>query len=340
MSVYGGTKQMSSEATQVAAGTRRPPIAGPTIWNSVGLRAEDYVLTVEPQQAAACLRIRDELRGRGRHLDSIEPSDFLAHELAELGSGIRQRILAGPGFCVLRGLPLQGWTDDEASMLYWGLGTYLGTPQQQNRQGDRVMLVQDTGKSIAEARGSKTSGELIFHCDGASRYVGSRVDVLGLLCLRKAVSGGESQMVSSHTAYNGLLEKRPDLVDELYESAFCFDRSRETEPGEDPWSVGSVFTDAEDGVRIRYNRAYIEIGHIRAERPLTDRQREALDAFDGVLNDPANAVEFTLDPGDVFFASDHTTMHNRRSFVDATEVANRRCLVRLWLAGDPSNSAD
>ena len=92
------------------------------------------------------------------------------------------------------------------------------------------------------------------------------------------------------------------------------------------------------GVRIRYNRAYIELGHIRAERPLTDRQREALDAFDGVLNDPANSVEFTLDPGDVFFASDHTTMHNRSSFVDATEVADRRCLVRLWLAGEPSNS--
>ena len=56
------------------------------------------------------------------------------------------------------------------------------------------------------------------------------------------------------------------------------------------------------------------------------------------FNDPAIAVEFTLDPGDVFFASDHATMHNRRSFVDATEVSERRCLVRLWLAGEPSKS--
>jgi hypothetical protein len=325
-----------SEATQVASETRRPPIAGPTVWNQASLRAEDYVLSVEPAQAAACLRIRDELSRGGKRLDSVEPSDFVAPELAELGSGIRHRIHAGPGFCVLRGLPLAGWTDEEASMLYWGLGTYLGTPQPQNRQGDRVTLVQDTGKSITEVRGSKTNSELIFHCDGASGYVGSRVDVLGLLCLRKAVSGGESRMVSSHTGYNALLEAHPDLVEELY-GPFCFDRSKETAPGEDPVSVGAVFTDAEDGVRVRYNRAYIELGHMRADRPLTDRQREALNAFDGILNDPAHCVEFTLDPGDVFLASDHATMHNRRSFVDATEVADRRCLVRLWLAGERRN---
>lgn len=29
------------------------------------------------------------------------------------------------------------------------------------------------------------------------------------------------------------------------------------------------------------------------------------------------------------------TLHNRRSFVDAPEAAARRCLVRLWLAGEP-----
>jgi hypothetical protein len=330
---------MSIEATQVEAGFRRMPITGPTVWNRASLREDDYVVAVQPDQAAACMQIRDELRRNGKRIDTIEPADFQARGLAQIASGIRRCILSGPGFCVLRGLPLDGWTDEEASMLYWGLGTYLGTPQPQNRQGDRVYLVQDTGKTTAEARGSKTNAELIFHCDGASGYLGSKVDVLGLFCLRKAVSGGESRMVSSHNAYNTLLETRPDLVETLY-GPFCFDRSRETLPGEDPISVGSVFTDTPDGVRVRYNRAYIELGHHFADKPLDAPQREALDALDQVLNDPANSVEFTLDPGDVFFASDHATMHNRRKFVDATEVADRRCLVRLWLEGEPRNSTD
>ena len=149
----------TEQLSDAAPGVRRRSIAGPTVWNRAGLRAWDYMIAVEPQQAAACLRIRDELRRRGRRLDTIEPSDFREPALAEIARGIRHCLRSGPGFCVLRGLPLQGWSDEEASMLYWGLGTYLGGPQPQNRQGDRVYLVQDTGASLLEARGSKTNWE-------------------------------------------------------------------------------------------------------------------------------------------------------------------------------------
>ncbi|OBA82129.1 hypothetical protein A9W99_12055 [Mycobacterium sp. 1164966.3] len=327
---------LTTSASQTAPANRSAAITGPTVWNHSSLRAWDYLIAVEPHQAAACLRIRDRLRRRGRRLATVEPSDFREPALTEIARGIHHCLRFGPGFSVLRGLPLEGWSDEEASMLYWGLGTYLGGPQPQNRQGDRVYLVQDTGASLLEARGSKTNLGMIFHTDSAPAYAGSRPDVLGLLCLRKAVSGGESLIVSGHTAYNTLFDTRPDLVDELY-GEFCFDRSKETAPGEDPVSVSPIFTDAPDGIRIRYNRLLIELGHHLAGRPLSQRQREALDAFDGILNDSANHAEFTLGPGDVFFADNHVTLHNRRSFVDAPEVADRRCLVRLWLAGEPRN---
>ena len=328
---------MSIQATQDKSDIRQP-IAGPTVWTQASIRAEEYIIAVEPHQAEACLRTRDELRRTGKTIDTIEPSDFQEPALAELARAINRCIRSGPGFSVLRGLPFQGWTDEEASMLYWGLGTYLGGPQPQNLQGDRVYLVQDTGQSVVEARGSKTNSELIFHTDSACAYAGSRPDILALLCLRKAVSGGESVMVSGHTAYNAVLETAPELVDELY-GEYCFDRSHETAPGADPITVGAILTDTEEGVRIRYNRLHIELGHYRSGRPMTDRQRQALDAFDRALNDPANAVEFTMEPGDLFFADNHVTLHNRRRFDDATEVADRRCLVRLWLAGEPANAA-
>ena len=325
---------MNTDTRKVAI---REPITGPTVWTEASLTVDAYVVFVQPEQAEACLTLRDELRRSGRRLHTVELSDFRAPQLAELGREVRARIAAGPGFCVLRGLPLDGWTDEEASMLYWGLGTYLGGPLPQNRDGDRVYLVQDTGLTVAEARGSKTNAELIFHTDSSCAFAGSRPDVLGLLCLRKAVSGGESVMVSGHTAYNQLLETRPDLVEVLYEEDFLFDRSHESRPGEDPVSVGAIFTDTEDGVHVRHNRLYIELGHFRTNTPLTDLQREALDAFDRILNDPSNYVEFTMNPGDVFFADNHAALHNRRAFVDADEVADRRCLVRLWLGGEPHN---
>ena len=336
-SVNTTEQQPGNEAAKgQQSATRRPPIAGPTVWDRDSLSAWDYVIAVEPAQAEACLRIRDRLRLHGRRLDTVEPSDFQEPELAEIARGIRHCIGLGPGFAVLRGLPLQGWTDEEASMLYWGLGTYLGGPQPQNKQGDRVYLVAETGQTVLEARGSKTNSELIFHTDSACAYAGSRPDILGLLCLRKAVSGGDSQMVSGHTAYNAMLATEPELVEELY-GEYCFDRSHETEPGEDPITHGAVFTDSTDGVRIRYNRLHIELGHYRGGQPLSDRRRQALEAFDRALNDPANIVEFKLDPGDVFFADNHVTLHNRKAFVDAEEVEARRALVRLWLAGEPQN---
>lgn len=327
---------LGKNAAHPSRGTRRRPISGPSVWNRDSLHAWDYLIGVGPRQVAACLRIRDNLRRRGRRLETIVAADFREPELVEIARAMRHCLRLGPGFCVLRGLPLDGWTDEEASMLYWGLGTYLGEPQPQNKQGDRVYLVQDTGQSVAEARGSKTNSALIYHTDSACAYAGSRPDILGLLCLRKAVSGGESLMVSAHTAYNAMLAAHPELVDELY-GQFCFDRSHETEPGENPFTDGAIFTDTTDGVRIRYNRLHIELGHYRSGRPLTDRQRQALDAFDRALGDAASAVEFTLHPGDVLFADNYTTLHNRRAFIDSPDVHARRCLVRLWLAGEPRN---
>jgi alpha-ketoglutarate-dependent taurine dioxygenase len=327
---------MQTSATQQETSSRRP-MTGPKVWDRATLDAESYMLTVEPHQAEACLRIRDDLRRRGKQIDSVEPADFTDSALAQMADAISRRVHSGAGFFVLRGLPLQGWTDEEASMLYWGLGTHLGRPLQQNRDGDRVYLVQDTGATLMEARGSKTNLAMIFHTDSAAAFVGSRPDILGLMCLRKAVSGGESLMISGHAAYNILLSTRPDLVDELYRE-FLFDRSKDTQEGEDPISTGPVFTDTADGVRIRYNRLAIELGHHLSGNPLTERQREALDAFDAILNDPANAIEFTMEPGDVLFADNNSLLHNRRGFDDAPEVENRRCLVRLWLAAGPGST--
>lgn len=321
---------MLTVTTRNETRTRRPMI-GSKVWDRATFDDETYMVTVEPHQAEACLHVLSELRRRGKRIDTVEAADFTHPALAEVADVINKHVHSVAGFVVLRGLPLDGWTDEEASMLYWGLGTYLGRPLQQNRAGDRVYLVQDTGATLMEARGSKTNLGMIYHTDSAAAFVGSRPDILALMCLRKAVSGGESLMVSGHTAYNILLSTRPDLVDVLY-GEFLYDRSKDTAEGEDPVSHGSVFTDTEQGVHIRYNRLHIELGHHLSGNPLTALQREALDAFDAILNDPANAIDFTMEPGDVFFADNHTMLHNRSAFTDATEVEKRRCLVRLWLS--------
>ena len=180
------------------------------------------------QQAAACLRIRDGLRRRGKRLDSIEPSDFRAPELAEIVRGIRRASVPAPGSACCAGSRCKAGRTRKRRCCTGAWAPTWAAPAA--KPAGRPRLPGPGHRPmVLEARGSKTNSELIFHTDSSCAFADSRPDVLALLCLRKAVSGGESVMVSGHTAYNALLQTRPELVDELY-GTFCFDRSKETGP--------------------------------------------------------------------------------------------------------------
>jgi hypothetical protein len=84
----------------------------------------------------------------------------------------------------------------------------------QNTDGDLLGHVRDTGED-PNARGVrlyKTRVEQDFHTDGA--------DVIGLLCLKAAKSGGISRIVSSVTIFNEILRREPELVPTLSAAAW------------------------------------------------------------------------------------------------------------------------
>ena len=74
-----------------------------------------------------------------------------------------------------------------------------------------------------EVRLYRTRERQDFHTDGA--------DIIGLLCLHSARSGGESKLASSYAVYNEILRRRPDLLEVLYEPMW-WDRNGEESPGE------------------------------------------------------------------------------------------------------------
>lgn len=71
-----------------------------------------------------------------------------------------------------------------------------------------------------------------FHTDNG--------DMVGLLCIAKALEGGESDIVSSHNVYNTLYKERPDVLRTLSEPIWYFDRKGETSKGEEEWIRTSV----------------------------------------------------------------------------------------------------
>jgi len=71
-----------------------------------------------------------------------------------------------------------------------------------------------------------------FHADDS--------DLVGLLCIVRALEGGESDIVSSHHVYNVLRAKRPDVLRTLVEPIWYFDRKGEVSQGQNPYIRKSV----------------------------------------------------------------------------------------------------
>ena len=143
-------------------------------------------------------------------LEEIGREDFPLPTLAPKLLGHLQELQLGRGFVVLRGLPVRQYSDDEAAIIYWGIGTHLGTAVKQNTAGDLLGHVRDFGKKWGElgVRGYETNGQLIFHTDFS--------DLVGLLCLRRSKTGGASRIASSITVHNELLGSHPDCLAPLY----------------------------------------------------------------------------------------------------------------------------
>ncbi len=114
-------------------------------------------------------------------------------------------MLHGRGFVVLRGLTRDRYSADDQAAIFWGLGTHFGRAVSQSALGDRIGYVTDVGGKDRRERAYRNSRELTMHTD--------RCDVIGMLCLEKAMVGGVSGCASAHTIYNDILASRPALLE-------------------------------------------------------------------------------------------------------------------------------
>lgn len=239
----------------------------------------------------------------------------------ELARLIDERLFDGAGFAVVSGMPVAGEEDATASLL--GLCRRMGELTPQTVDGKLVDRVRDEAR--ATVRGAKTSRALVYHTDFAT----SVPDVFALLAVRAAKSGGESLVVSSHTVHDRLVDEAPEAARRLY-GEFCFDRTGDVAPDDEPVLRAPVFQRDGGGVRTLYNRARMHRGHRAAGVPLGAEEAAALDAFDEVTARPENRLEFTLAPGAAIFANNRTILHNRRAFADP-DPSEGRLLLRVWV---------
>jgi hypothetical protein len=211
-------------------------------------------------------------------------------------------------------------------MAFLAIGVHLGNLRMQNAEGHLLGHVKDLGRSSDDpnARIYQTRERQTHHTDSC--------DVVGLMCLRPAKSGGLSSLVSSTTIFNEMRRRRPDLLKVLMEPIET-DRRGEVPEGGKPYFTIPVFNYHAGLVSTIYQRQYIESARrFQGVAPLTQLQLEALDLLDQLANDPKLNLMMELQAGDIQLVHNHTILHDRTAFEDYPEPERKRHLLRLWLA--------
>ena len=256
----------------------------------------------------------------------IKQADFPLPTLGLKFMGLRQELIKGHGFYLIKGLPIENYTDREKITIFYGLGTYLGSARSQNAKGHILGHVRNLGMDSSDpnVRIYQTKERQTFHTDSC--------DVVGLMCLQPAKEGGLSLLVSADTVFNEMRKQRPDLL-ELLLQPIATDRRGEVPEGMLPYLLIPVFSHYQGRITIFYQRQYIESAQRFPDAPrLTEKHIEALDLFDSLCNDPSLHLTMMLEKGDMQFVYNHAMLHDRTGFQDWPEWEKRRHLLRLWLS--------
>src|SRR5271169_1320958 len=308
----------------------RPRVRGPSAWIGADMkkREAEWTYQLSSAEIAEIEAAVKAVQARGLDIVDIRREDFPLPTLGPVLDRLRAEVLEGRGFVLLRGMPVEDRPMAESAMAYWGVGTYFGNARSQNAQGHLLGHVYDLGRGLSATnpnlRSYATAERQNFHID--------RCDVVALLCLRRAKSGGLSTIVSSMAVHNAMAERRPDLLERLYRP-FSVDRRGEVPEGKGPFYEAPVFNEHDGYVSVLYSRLHIGSAQRFPEaRRLTAEDIEALDMLSELAGDPELRLDMNFIPGDIQFLHNHTILHARSAYEDWPEAERKRHLLRLWLS--------
>lgn len=303
-------------------------LIGPAAWIGKEMQAqpEAWLVELQSEEISDLEQAAEHYLSLGRDIGEITKEDFPLNSFTAHLEALKDKLIHGIGFEVLRGLPVENYSQEKAAAIFCGIGAHLGSARSQNAEGHILGHVRNVGADPNDpnARIYQTSARQSFHTDSA--------DVVGLLCLREAKEGGDSLLVGAETIYNRMQAERPDLLALLFDP-IATDRRGEVPDGMEPFMTIPPLSWHAGKLTVFYQRQYIDSAQrFDGAMRLTEAHIEALDMFDSLANDPELHLTMRLKPGDMQFVYNHAQLHDRTGFTDWPDPAKRRHLFRLWLS--------
>jgi len=301
----------------------------PQPWRADQVRQDNsWILRLTREQAEGVQKALQHAKRVDKPLLAMEQSDFPLPKASQLA--LKQAIDMTQqrwGMCLLKGFPVDEWSEDDTRLAYWGMSLYMGVGRTQNRASEVMNDVRDAGGqyNVKGGRGYNTNAGLDFHQDSC--------DVVALLCRRTAKSGGTSKVVSSTALRDAVRERRPELIPVL-ESPFFHSYQGAQDPSQPPYYRLSIFGTHPEYFAARANRK----NTIAAQRDfpevprLTAAQLDALELLDTLMSSDEFCYSMELERGDMQLLNNYVTLHSRTPFEDYEEPDRKRHLLRLWLA--------
>src|SRR5258708_12489530 len=114
----------------------KAPIAGPGVWSGSDFSGPaDYWYYLSAETLGELDRALQQIRSAGKTIFSLTVQDFPLPSFQNDAEALREDLQFGSGFVIVKGLPIDRYSEGEPSMIYWGLGSHLGRPIQQKLQG-------------------------------------------------------------------------------------------------------------------------------------------------------------------------------------------------------------
>jgi hypothetical protein len=320
--------------------TDRNSLNGPSVWLGRDMaNSPRWLRETTPQVLHEIDAALHEVKKRSLSWNQVGAANFATPAIVALMDDVADELENGSGIVKIRTLPVEKYSDAELRLIYFGLGAVLGRPVFQNPRGELMRDIRDEGGDLGQRYGqietrdgkgpflssyarTLSNGRLRFHTD--------RTDVVGLLCIRQAASGGVSKLVSTGAIHNALLERRPDILETLFGDYWRSRLGEESDKAEAVYPL-PIFGLREGKLTSHYSLTYIEAAQMVPNVPrLTSLQKEAIDVLMATAEELC--FEMVLQPGDIQFINSHITYHGRTAFTDDPANRQDRLLLRLWLS--------
>ena len=124
------------------------PISGPAAWVGKEVtQREDWNFTLASKHLE---EIRLAVRQTATMpLTGIGSAEFSLPILGQQLLQIQHQLEHQSGVTILKGLPVDDFSAEEAERIFWGLSTYIGTAVSQSASGERIFHVRDEGFKLS-----------------------------------------------------------------------------------------------------------------------------------------------------------------------------------------------